>query len=114
MNKDITFSEQCDNSSLALSLFGCLLASTDTVARDDVLEAGTITSRFSKNRHNWIFIFQESPTIWISPSNKSAESEIESPDSHQVCGQFLLFWTWWQEIPGIRHLVIACDLVFLR
>ena len=52
MNKDITFSEQCDNSSLALSLFGCLLASTDTVARDDILEAGTITSRFSKNRHN--------------------------------------------------------------
>ena len=110
MSKDITFTEQCDNSSLDLSLFGFLLASTDTVARDDVLEA----SWFRKNRHNWIFIFQESPTIWIFPSSKSAESESESPDSHQVCGQFLLFWTWWQKIPDIRHLVTACDLVFQR
>ena len=49
MNKDITFSEQCDNSSHDISLFGSLLASTDTGARDDLLEAGTIPSRFRKN-----------------------------------------------------------------
>ena len=75
MNKDITFSEQCDNSSLDLSLFGSLLASTDTGARDDLVETGTIQSRFRKNRDNWIFIFEESPTTWISPSNKYAKSE---------------------------------------
>ena len=44
MNKDMTFSEQCDNSSLDLSLFGCLLASTDIGAGDDLVEAGTIPS----------------------------------------------------------------------
>ena len=52
MNKDITFSEQCDNSSLDLSHSGSLLASTDTGAGDDLVEAGTIPSRFCKNRDN--------------------------------------------------------------
>ena len=86
MNKDITFSEQCGNSSLDLSHSGSLLASTDTGAGDDLVEAGTIPSRFCKNRDNWIFIFQESPKTWISSSNKSAESE----KSHQVVTRYVV------------------------
>ena len=105
MNKVVTFSEQCDNSSLNLSLFGSLLGSTDTWARDDLVEAGTIPSRFRKNRNNWIFIFQQSPITWISPSNKSAESK----KSHEVVTRYVVnlsyfeiddkkspvYGTWW-------------------
>ena len=47
MNKDITFSEQCDNSSLNLWLFGTLEAITDTWARDDLVEAGDNTKLIS-------------------------------------------------------------------
>ena len=86
MNKDITFAEQCDNSSLDLSLSGSLLASTDTGARDDWVEGVTVPSRFRKNRDNWILIFQEYPTTWISPSNKSAKSE----KSHQVVTKYVV------------------------
>ena len=63
-----------------------LLASNDTGARDDLVEAVTIPSRFRKNCDNWIFIFQKSQTTCISSSKKSAESE----KSHQVVTRYVV------------------------
>ena len=88
MNKDITFSEQCDNSSLDLSLFGFLLASTDTVARDDVLEA----SWFRKNRHNWIFIFQELRQFGFSHLINLPKVKV----SHQIVTRYVVSFSYFE------------------
>ena len=78
------------------------------------LKQGTIPSRFRKNRDNGIFIFQETPITWISPSNKSADSE----KSHQVVTRYVVNLSYFElgdkKIPGMRDLVTAGDLIFLR
>ena len=59
----------------------------DSRKLNNKVDAGTIMSRFRKNRDNVISAIQESPINWIYLSNKSAERE----NSHQVYGQSLIF-----------------------
>ena len=73
-------------SSLHLSLFGSLSANFDTTSiGDNLVEAGTVPSRFRKNHGNVVSTFQE-PITWIFLSNKSAERE----KSHQVVTRYVV------------------------
>ena len=101
-NKEMSFSRNRWCYLTFSSLFGYLSANF-------LVETGIVLSRFRKNHGNVVSTFQE-PITWIFLSNKSAERE----KNHQVCGQSLLFWIWWQKIPGIRHLVTAGNWIFLR
>ena len=50
-----------------------------------MVEAGTVLSRFRKNRDDVVSTFKD-PITWISLSNKSAERE----KSHQVVTRFVV------------------------